>query len=223
MIQRWLVFSIVSVGVFLTTSGLTITNVALPYITDSFQSDIRSAQWIVLGYLLTTSSTMINFGRLGDLLGQLRLHTVGFVVFAFFSLLCGLVQSVEWLIALRVFQALGASMIISNGPGIVTSSFPPEQRGRAIGLQATVIGAALSFGPMLGGLLIGLFGWRSVFLFNVPIGILGLLGSYFVKGASPHPKTVSIDVPGSVLFFVSIATLVLATHRTQEMDWASPS
>lgn len=76
MIQRWLVFSIVSVGVFLTTSGLTITNVALPYITDSFQSDIRSAQWIVLGYLLTTSSTMINFGRLGDLLGQLRLHTV---------------------------------------------------------------------------------------------------------------------------------------------------
>jgi len=223
MIQRWLVFSIVSVGVFLTTSGLTITNVALPYITDSFQSDIRSAQWIVLGYLLTTSSTMINFGRLGDLLGQLRLHTVGFVVFAFFSLLCGLVQSVEWLIALRVFQALGASMIISNGPGIVTSSFPPEQRGRAIGLQATVIGAALSFGPMLGGLLIGLFGWRSVFLFNVPIGILGLLGSYFVKGASPHPKTVSIDVPGSVLFFVSIAALVLATHRTQEMDWASPS
>lgn len=223
MVQRWLVFSIVSVGVFLTTSGLTITNVALPYITDSFQSDIRSAQWIVLGYLLTTSSTLINFGRLGDLLGQLRLHTVGLVVFTFFSLVCGLVQSVEWLIAFRVFQAMGASMIISNGPGIVTSSFPPDQRGRAIGLQAIVIGAALSFGPMLGGLLIGLFGWRSVFLCNVPIGILGLLASYFVKGASLDPKTIKIDVPGSVLFFVSIASLVLATRRTREMDWSSPS
>ncbi len=110
-------------------------------------------------------------------------------------------------------------MIISNGPGIVTSSFPPQQRGRAIGLQAIVVGTSLSLGPMLGGL----YGWRAVFLFNVPVGIFGLFTSYGIKGRSVASKTVHIDVPGSVLFFVSIASLMLATHRAKEMGWSSPS
>ncbi|NIO11057.1 MAG: DHA2 family efflux MFS transporter permease subunit [Deltaproteobacteria bacterium] len=222
MIQRWLIVLIVSVGVFLTTSGLTITIVALPYITDSFQMDIRSAQWVILGYLLTTSSTLINFGRLGDLLGQLKMHTVGFIVFTLGSLVCGIVGSVEWLIVFRVFQALGASMIISNAPGIVTSSFPPEQRGRAIGLQAVVVGTSLSLGPILGGFLIALFGWRSVFLFNVPVGILGLIASYIIKISPRDTKKVKIDLPGSILFFISIAALVFASHRAKEIGWASP-
>lgn len=223
MSRRWLVFSFVALGVFLTTSGLTIVNVALPFITESFGSDIRSAQWILLGYLLATSSTLINFGRLGDLLGSLRIHTVGFLIFIVASLLCGLSTSVEMLIALRVFQALGASMIISTGPGIITASFPPDQRGKAVGLQGIVIGTSLSLGPILGGFLTSLFGWRSVFLFNVPIGLLGLLTSYLIKGPSTERKKVRIDIPGSLTFFAAIACFVLATHRVRDLSWSSPS
>ena len=140
MLNQWLVFLFVGSGMFLSTSGVSIANVALPFITDSFQSDIPSAQWILLGYLLATASTLINFGRLGDLLGQLRVHTVGFAVFALFSLLCAFSNSVEMLVTFRVLQAVGGAMIISNGPGIITSAFPPEQRGRAIGIQATLVG-----------------------------------------------------------------------------------
>ncbi len=223
MAQRWLVFFFVTLGVFLTTSGLTIVSVVLPFITDSFRSDIRSAQWILLGYLLATSSSLINFGRLGDILGALRIHTVGFLIFIVGSLLCGLSTSVELLIALRVIQALGASMIISTGPGIITASFPPEQRGKAIGFQGIVIGTSLSLGPILGGFLTGLFGWRSVFLFNVPIGLLGILTSYFIKGPSEERKKVKIDVPGSLMFFAAIACFVLATHRVRDLSWSSPS
>jgi len=223
MARRWLVFFFVTLGVFLTTSGLTIVSVALPFITDAFGSDIRSAQWILLGYLLATSSTLINFGRLGDLLGALRIHTVGFLIFIVASFLCGFSYSVEMLIAFRVLQALGASMIISTGQGIITSSFPPEQRGKAIGLQGIVLGVSLSLGPVLGGFLTGLFGWRSVFLFNVPIGLLGILTSTFIKDPSKERKKVKIDVPGSLMFFVAIACFVLATHKVRDLAWSSPS
>ncbi len=223
MTRRWFIFSFVGLGVFLTTSGLTIVNVALPFITEDFGSDIRSAQWILLGYLLATSSTLINFGRLGDMVGSLRVHTIGFVIFIATSILCSLVTSVEMLIAFRVGQALGASMIIATGPGIITASFPPEQRGKAVGLQGIVVGTSLSLGPTLGGLLTGVFGWRSVFWFNVPVGLLGLLMSTFIKGPAEEHKKVEIDIPGSLLFFAAIACLVLATHRSGDLGWSSPT
>ncbi len=247
MLNQWLVFLFVGSGMFLSTSGVSIANVALPFITDSFQSDIPSAQWILLGYLLATASTLINFGRLGDLLGQLRVHTVGFAVFALFSLLCAFSNSVEMLVTFRVLQAVGGAMIISNGPGIITSAFPPEQRGRAIGIQATLVGTALSIGPTLGGFLIGLFGWRSIFLVNIPVGIFGMVLSRFIKDSprehhkinqfdpaytdpinSPESRrgmgrNIKFDLPGSFLFFVSIALLVFSANRARQLEWSAPT
>ena len=222
MTGRWLVFSFVAVGVFLTTSGLTIVNVALPFIVEDFHADLRSAQWILLGYLLATSSTLINFGRLGDLLGSIRIQTTGSLIFIAASLLCGFSSSVEMLIGFRVLQALGASMIIATGPGIITASFPAEQRGKAVGLQGIVVGVSLSLGPSLGGFLTGLFGWKSVFLFNVPVGLLGVSLAYFIWEPAVERKKVNIDVPGSILLFAAIACLVLATHRSRDFPWTSP-
>jgi EmrB/QacA subfamily drug resistance transporter len=114
-------------------------------------------------------------------------------------------------------------MVVANGPATVTSVFPTEQRGRVLGVQATVLGIALSVGPTMGGFLIGLFGWRSVFLYNVPLGIAGLLLTRFVSAPAQERKKVQIDLPGSALLFVSIAAFVLATNRARQFGWSSPS
>ena len=137
MTGRWLVFSFVAIGVFLTTSGLTIVNVALPFITEYFKTDLSGAQWILLAYLLGTSSTLINFGRLADLLGRIRIQTIGALTFVVASLLCGLSPTIGTLVGFRVLQAIGASMIIATGPGIITAAFPSQSLTRL--LRATYL------------------------------------------------------------------------------------
>lgn len=221
--HRWLISAVVGAGIFLATTGISVVNVALPFITQDFHSDISSAQWVLLAYLLTTSSLLINFGRLGDILGPYRVHNTGLLLFTCFSLLCSLSSSTEVLVGLRVFQAIGGAMVVANGPATVTSVFPTEQRGRVLGLQATVLGIALSVGPTIGGFLIGIFGWRSVFLYNVPIGITGIVLTRFIQTPAQEPKRVQIDLPGSILLFVSIAAFVLATNRARQFGWSSPS
>lgn len=219
--HRWLISAVVGAGIFLATTGISVVNVALPFITQDFHADISSAQWVLLAYLLTTSSLLINFGRLGDLLGPYRIHNTGLLLFTCFSLLCSISASTEMLVGLRVFQGIGGAMVVANGPATVTSVFPPAERGRVLGLQATVLGIALSVGPTIGGFLIGIFGWRSVFLYNVPIGIAGLILTRFIETPAQEPKRVQIDLPGSLLLFVSIAAFVLATNRARQFGWSS--
>lgn len=222
MDQPWFIFWVVGAGVFLASTGITVVNVALPFITRAFQTDVASTQWVLLSYLLTTSSLLINFGRLGDLVGPFRVQKAGFLVFTLSSLLCSLSQSTAMLAALRVFQAIGGAMLVSNGPGIITSVFPPEKRGRVLGLQSTVVGIALSIGPTLGGFFIGVFGWRSVFLFNVPIGIVGIILSRFVKPPPEEKKRVQIDIVGAILLSISIVSFALGVNRARQFGWSSP-
>ncbi len=221
-VYRWLIFAITGSGVFLATSAVTIVNVALPFITQDFQSEISTTQWVVLVYLLTTSSFLINFGRLGDIFTPYRLHYIGLITFTCGSLLCSLAQSVEALVALRVLQGLGGAMIISNCPGTVTAAFPPQQRGRIIGLQAGVVGFSLSIGPTIAGFLIGWFGWRSVFLYNVPFGILGILIGWLIPAPQRIPQKLHIDIIGGILLFTSVINFVLAINRARDLGWSSP-
>jgi EmrB/QacA subfamily drug resistance transporter len=221
MKHQWFIFCVVGTGIFLASTGITVVNVALPFITRAFHSDVSTTQWVVLGYLLTTSSLLINFGRLGDILGPFRVQRTGFFVFTLSSLLCSLAQSPRMLILFRVFQAMGGAMLVSNGPGIITAVFPPEQRGKVLGLQATVVGTALSAGPTIGGILIDIFGWRAVFLFNVPIGVLGIVLSLFIQNPPRETRRVSIDFLGAFLFFVSIASLVLGSNGARHLGWSS--
>lgn len=221
--RPWLVFAIAGSGIFLATSGISIVNVALPFITRDLHTDISTAQWVLLVYLLTTSSLLINFGRLGDLLGSYRVHNFGLLIFTLFSFMCSLSTSTRMLLGFRTLQAVGGAMVIANGPATVTSVFPADQRGRVMGLQITLLGIALSVGPTIGGILIGAFGWRSVFLYNVPFGLGGLLLTRFVKVAPQERKRVQVDLPGSILLLLSVGSFVLACNRGREWGWSDPS
>lgn len=220
--RPWLVFAIAGAGIFLATSGISVVNVALPFITRDFHADISTAQWILLVYLLTTSSLLINFGRLGDLLGSYRVHNFGLFLFTLFSFFCSLSTSTATLLVFRTLQAIGGAMVIANGPATVTTVFPANQRGRVLGFQITLLGIALSVGPTIGGLLIGAFGWRAVFLYNVPFGLGGLLLTRFVTVATQERKRIQVDLPGSILLFLSIAAFVLATNKAREWGWSAP-
>ncbi len=222
-VDRWLIFAVTGSGIFLATSALTVLNVALPFVTEAFQTDISSTQWVLLVYLLTTSSLLINFGRLGDLFSPFRVHYLGLIIFTLFSLLCSFAQSVELLVTLRVFQGIGGAMIVSTSPGTVTAVFPTNQRGKILGLQAGLVGIALSIGPTLAGILIGLFGWRSIFLYNVPFGVIGILLCWVVSPPPQERRRVQIDIVGGVMLLLAVTSFVLAISWARQLGWSSPS
>ena len=132
---------------------------------------------------------MLFFGRLSDLYGQKRVYMTGFAVFTAGSALCGLAMSAEMLIVFRIFQALGAGMMFSTNSAIITHNVPSERRGRAFSVIAIAVAAALSAGPVLGGVLTGAFGWQSIFYINVPVGIFGLIMAVrFIPADKRRPK-----------------------------------
>ncbi len=222
-VDRWLIFAVTGSGIFLATSALTVVNVALPFVTEAFRSDISITQWVLLVYLITTSSLLINFGRLGDLFSPFRVHYVGLIIFTLFSLLCSLAQSVEVLVTLRILQGIGGAMIVSTSPGTVTSVFPGDQRGKILGLQAGLVGIALSIGPTLAGVLIGMFGWRSIFLYNVPFGVIGIILCWIVSPPPQERRKVQIDIIGGVLLLFTVTSFVLAINWARQLGWSSPS
>lgn len=130
VINPWLIFSVTATGTFMATLDSSIVNVALPAITAKLGSDISAAQWIVTAYLLVISSLLPVFGRSGDMYGQRRVYTTGVAVFTISSIVCGYSVSILMLIVSRIVQAVGASMMMANGPAIIVLTFKPQERGR---------------------------------------------------------------------------------------------
>ena len=161
----------VCLSVFMGTLDINIVSVSLPTLVKALGTDFATIQWVIVGYVLVITSMTLGAARLGDLLGRKPLFVLGVGVFTASSLCCGLAPSVGWLIAFRVGQGLGAAMTQALGAALVIEAFPPYERGKAMGLIGTTVSVGLAAGPPLGGVLIGLAGWRAVFLINVPIGI----------------------------------------------------
>jgi EmrB/QacA subfamily drug resistance transporter len=173
MIQKWRVLAAVACGTFMATLDSSIVNIALPTLTKTLASDLIRMKWVILIYLSVLTCLLLPFGRLSDHFGRKRVYQSGFLVFIFGSALCGLAPSLTALIAFRALQAVGASMLMANGPAIITSEFSSRERGTALGLLAMVVSVGLVSGPSIGGTLITLWGWRSLFFLNLPIGALG--------------------------------------------------
>jgi MFS family permease len=152
-----------------------IVNVALPTLGAELRAHVDALQWIVNAYLLAITATLVAMGRLGDRLGHRALYAAGLVVFTLGSALCGAAPGLGALVAARVLQALGASAMMAIGPAVVTASFPPGMRGRALGAVGTVVAAGLMLGPPVGGLILSALSWRWVFYVNLPVGIAGTL------------------------------------------------
>ena len=155
--RKWYVMAAVAMGTLLATIDGSIVNVALPTLVRELNTDFATVQWVVLAYLLTVTTLLLSVGRLADMIGKKRIYIMGFIVFTLGSFLCGLASNVYMLILMRIVQALGATMVFALGTAIVTESFPPQERGRALGIIGTVVSIGIVIGPTLGGLIIDIF------------------------------------------------------------------
>ncbi len=173
-VAPWPVFATVALGTFMSTLDSSIVNVALPTLQHTFGVSVTTIGWVSLAYLLTLTLLLLPFGRLGDRVGRRRLFLGGLAVFVVGSAACALATSAGGLIAARVLQALGASMVSANTTAIVTATFPPTMRGRALGMIGAVVGLGLTVGPPVGGFLLEAWGWRWIFFVNLPIGALAI-------------------------------------------------
>lgn len=218
---KWRAMAAVAVGNFIGPLNGSIVNIALPNITAHFHTTLPTAEWVVMAFLLVISSLLLTYGRLGDMIGHKPVYVSGFFVFTLGSLLCAFAGSIETLIAFRVIQGLGAGMLMAIGPAIVTSAFPARERGKALGIMGMVVAAALASGPVLGGLLVGYFDWRAVFLLNVPIGLFGLFWTAWILAKDKGRAKQTFDVVGALTFSAGLTLLLLVLSKGQEWGWNS--
>jgi MFS family permease len=190
MQRKWLVLSSVACGTFMATLDSSIVNVALPSITASFHTGLAQSRWVVISYLFSITGLLLFFGKLADVVGRKSIFSLGFVTFTIGSALCGFAGSVEQLIIFRGVQGFGAAMLMANGPALITSTFPANELGKALGTLAMVVSAGLAIGPTAGGLLVRLFAWPAVFFVNIPFGILG---AYLVHRNIPAELGMHVD------------------------------
>jgi EmrB/QacA subfamily drug resistance transporter len=222
--RRWLILAVVLVVEIMDLLDGTIVNVAAPTIRTDLGASTTSLQWIVGGYALALAVGLVIGGRLGDLYGRRRLFTIGIVLFTISSLLSGLAPSTEVLIAFRLLQGLAAALMIPQGFGILHSAFSTEDLNKAFGIFGPIIGLSAVFGPIVGGALVDadLFGtgWRLVFLINLPLGILALIGSIRILPESKTTGATRMDWLGAVLVAAAAGLLVFPLMQGREADWA---
>lgn len=197
-----------------------IINVSLPTISVYFGVGLATVQWVLISYLITLLGFVLFFSRLGDFWGQERVYLAGLVGFVSTSLLCSLSPSVEALIIFRGLQGLAAAMMISVSMALVRKSFPSHMLGRALGIYAVAIAAGLALGPAIGGIMSGFLGWRSIFLVNLPVGILDFFFCFTILKRSLK-SPVKWDIPGTVLQFVCLFLTVYTLNMVEQASYTT--
>ncbi len=207
--RKWLAMLGVGMGVFMATLDASIVNISLPTLVKELNTSFAAIEWVILSYVLVVTSLLLGVARLGDMRDKKKVYMAGLALFTAASLLCGLAPNVGWLIAFRGLQGIGAAMTQALGAAIITEVFPPQERGRALGLIGTTVSTGIAIGPPLGGLLIGLLGWRSIFLVNVPVGLLALwVISRHVPAFSARPNQ-RFDAIGAAVLFLTLSSYAL--------------
>ncbi len=207
--KNWPVIVCVGIGTFLSSLNSSLTNTILPTIEHSLKIRLAQSEWIVLIYLLILTITLVPIGRLSDLWGHKTIFLTGFVLFTAAAIVCGLSANFWSLFSGRALLALGGAMILSVGPAVITTTFPPEQRGKVLGLQALMTYVGLSLGPVIGGVMTQLWGWQSTFFLTVPFGVCGLLlGLRVIPQSKPDIKK-SPDYKGMISFMLAMAAFTL--------------
>jgi EmrB/QacA subfamily drug resistance transporter len=207
---KWLVLSNTTVATLMAAIDTNIVLISLPTIGRQLPgATATTLLWILLGYSLLTAVILLNFGRLSDLFGRVRLYVLGFAVFTVGSLLCGLSQTGIELVGFRLVQAVGAGFLFSNSAAIITDAFPPNERGRALGInQISIVVGAVS-GLVLGGVITSTVGWRWIFFVNVPIGIIATIRAHYdLKELALPEQNPRIDWAGNIAFALAL-TFVL--------------
>lgn len=220
--NRYMILSAVLIGSMMGPLDGSVVNIAMPTLQKYFNIDVGTVSWVSMSYLLVLSSMLLTFGRLGDMLGYKKLFQVGMFLFAASSAICGLSPNISILIVARGIQALGAGMMMSMAPAIITKVFPAKERGKALGFNAMAVAVGLAIGPTIGGLLIYNFSWRAIFYINVPIGVIGYIWAERVIVEEHEAIKERFDVLGAMAAFVFLTSLLMYISKGDTFGWTSP-
>jgi len=219
---RWWVLVVTSIGALIASLTAGTLVIALPDILRDLHTDLFALMWIVVGYTLVATVLVLNAGRIADMFGRARTYTLGFAIFTLASVFCAVAADPLQLIAGRVVQGVGGAFLLANSAALVTDAFPRRELGRALGINAMIIGAGQILGPILGGLLTSI-SWRMVFWFNVPLGILGTAAAWWLLVEQARPSTSrSIDWAGSGLYLVGLMGLMTSLAFGGIYGWTTP-
>lgn len=226
---KWWAFIAVASGTFASVADQVSVNVALHPIAGHFDSDIPTVQWVVISYTLTISALLLPMGRLSDIFGLKRVYIIGSLVFALFAICAGISANLGLLIGSRVIQGAGAAMTQGTGMAIIAASFPANERGKAIGFMMAVVSSGAIVGPALGGFLLDLFGWRAVFLVNIPMITLSIgLGLAVLSdqnpgraAGGPEQQRKGFDWQGATLSTGMLLLLLMSVTYAHRFGWTS--
>ncbi len=220
--RKWWTLVAVAIGLFMIMLDNTVVNVALPSIRRDLGIGISELEWVVNAYALTFGVLLLSGGKLADLLGRRRIFIVGLIVFTASSLACGLAGDANVLIAARTVQGIGAALMNPATLSIITATFPPRQRGTAIGIWAGVSALALAFGPIVGGVLTQKLHWSWIFFINIPIGVAGVLAArVFIDESKDSSAEQRLDLPGLLTSGIGLFALTFGLIETNHHGWTS--
>src|SRR5215204_5675279 len=220
--RKWWTLGAVAFGLFMIMLDNTIVNVALPTIARDLQIGISELEWVVNGYALTFAVIMLTGGKLADMLGRRRIFIAGLAIFTLSSLACGLATGPEMLIGARIVQGVGAALMNPATLSIITATFPPRQRGMAIGIWAGTAGMALAIGPLLGGVITQKIDWSWIFFVNVPVGILAIVVARLAISESRDTSAEQrLDLPGLLASGIGLFALTYGLIEANTYGWTS--
>ena len=222
VVDKWRVMLGIGLGVLMYTIDTSIVSIALPTLIIDLHTDFATVQWVGLSYVLVVTSLVLGAARLGDMFGKKPLYLGGLIVFTVSSLLCGLAPSIEVLIGARALQGFGAVMISALGAAIIVEVFPTAERGKALGVIGAVVSLGIALGPSIGGVLIGIAGWRSIFLVNLPIGILAsLVVNKYVPNSPKNTQQQRFDLWGSLAITAVLVCFSIGMTEGQRYGFTS--
>ena len=220
--RKWWTLAAVSVPLFMIMLDNTVVNVALPTIQKDFGIEVGALEWVVAGYALSFAVLMLSGGKVADMVGRRRVFVAGLAIFTLASLLCGFAGNAELLIAARVLQGVGSACMMPASLSIIVATFPPRERGTALGIWAGVSATALAVGPLVGGLITEHIGWNWIFFINVPVGIIGLVFARLVIVESKDTsKEQRLDLPGLLTSAIALFALVYGLIEANSHGWTS--
>ncbi|MFB9475972.1 MFS transporter [Nonomuraea salmonea] len=219
----WRVLSVVGLASILTALGSSSLNVALPEVVRNFDASAAAASWMLLSFMLANTVLMVVFGRLADMFGRRSMYLWGLATYTGASLLLGFAPGEWYVVGLRVVQAAGGAMLLTNSAALLTDAFPRRHLGRGMGIYIASFSVAQLVGPTLGGFLTHRFGWQWVFWYNVPLGVLCLIwGAVTLRRTLARPEERGIDVPGNLLVLVSLGGLLFGLSQAADLGWTDP-
>jgi EmrB/QacA subfamily drug resistance transporter len=220
--RKWWTLAAVAIGLFMIMLDNTVVNVALPSIQKDLGIGISELEWVFNAYALTFGVLLLSGGKLADLLGRRTIFIAGLVIFTGASLWCGLADSASSLIAARTVQGVGAALMNPATLSIITATFPPRQRGMAIGIWAGVSALALAIGPLLGGVLTQDIHWSWIFFINIPVGVVGVLAArVFIDETKDTSREQRLDLPGLLSSGIGLFALTYGLIETNDHAWTS--